>query len=148
MIVVLQRVSSSQVSVEGNVVGSIDKGFNILLGVVKGDTEEHADKLIDKIMNLRVFGDENDKMNLSLLDIEGEVLVISQFTLAGNCKKGRRPSFDTAASPQDGELLYKYFVQKLKEKNIKVQTGEFGAMMDVEIHNDGPVTFVLDSEKL
>jgi len=145
---VVQRVSSSKVMIEGKTVGSIETGLNILLGVLKGDSSKDVKKLVTKIVNLRIFQDENNKMNLSLHDINGEALIISQFTLAGNIKKGRRPSFDNSQSPEIAKKLYGEFVKEVSEYGIKTQTGEFGAMMDVEIHNDGPVTFVIDSKEL
>jgi len=145
---VIQRVSSSKVTVDNKVVGSIGVGLNILLGVQKGDTKDDIGKLVNKIINLRIFKDENEKMNLSLLDIDGEALVISQFTLAGNIKKGRRPSFDSSEKPETAKELYEEFVKEISNAGIKTQTGEFGAMMHVEIHNDGPVTFIVDSEEL
>lgn len=148
MIAVIQRVSSSSVSVDGEVIGSIKKGLNILLGVKKGDTHEDMEKLVKKIVNLRIFSNENGKMNLSLLDIKGEALIISQFTLAGNVKKGRRPSFDDSQTPDIAKLMYEEFVKAVASYDILTQTGEFGAMMDVEIHNDGPVTFIIDSREL
>lgn len=148
MIAVIQRVSSSSVSVDGEVIGSIKKGLNILLGVKKGDTHEDMEKLVKKIVNLRIFSNENGKMNLSLLDIKGEALIISQFTLAGNVKKGRRPSFDDSQTPDIAELMYEEFAKAVASYDILTQTGEFGAMMDVEIHNDGPVTFIIDSREL
>ncbi len=145
---VIQRVSSSKVTVENKVIGSIGTGLNILLGVKKGDSSEDVKKLVNKIVNLRIFQDENNKMNLSLLDVNGEALIISQFTLIGNIKKGRRPSFDGSATPDVANALYEEFVKEMADSGIKIQTGKFGAMMDVEIHNDGPVTFILDSEEL
>jgi len=148
VIAVIQRVSSSSVKVEGEIVGQIGKGLNILLGVKKGDTSEDMLKLVNKIVNLRIFQDENDKMNLSLLDVKGEVLIISQFTLAGNIKKGRRPSFDDSEKPDIANKLYEEFVQEVSKQGVKTQTGEFGAMMDVQINNDGPVTFIIDSKEL
>lgn len=148
MIAVVQRVSSSSVHVKEDCVGKISKGLNILLGVKKDDAQEDADKLVNKITNLRIFPDEDAKMNLSAKDIGAEVLVISQFTLAGSVKKGRRPSFDASAKPELAKELYMYFLQKTKEEGLKVQSGEFGAMMDVHIQNDGPVTFILDSKEL
>ena len=134
--------------VDDKVVGSIGAGLNILLGVLKGDSSEDVKKLVTKIVNLRIFQDENNKMNLSLLDIKGEALIISQFTLAGNIKKGRRPSFDNSENPEIAKKLYEEFVKEISVFYIKTQTGEFGATMDVEIHNDGPVTFIVDSEEL
>ena len=148
MIAVIQRVKSSNVKVEGKVVGEIGQGLNILLGVVKGDTKEDIDKLINKIYNLRIFQDENDKMNLSIQDVDGEALVISQFTLAGNCKKGRRPSFDSSAEPKLAKEYYELFIEKSMDYVKSVQSGIFAAKMEVNIVNDGPVTFVLDSKEL
>lgn len=145
---VIQRVSSSKVTVDNKVVGKIGTGLNVLFGAQKGDTSDDVKKLAKKIINLRIFKDENEKMNLSLLDIGAEVLVISQFTLAGNIKKGRRPSFDNSEKPEIAKELYEEFIQEVSNAGIKVQTGEFGAMMDVEIHNDGPVTFIVDSKEL
>lgn len=148
MIVVIQRVSSSSVKVDDKVVGSISQGLNILLGVKKGDTSDDIKKLVSKIVNLRIFQDENNKMNLSLLDVSGEVLVISQFTLAANVKKGRRPSFDTSERPEIADSLYEKFIEEIKNYKINVESGVFGAMMDVSIQNDGPVTFIINSEEL
>lgn len=145
---VIQRVSSSKVTVENEVIGSIGVGLNILLGVQDGDSNEDVKKLVNKIVSLRIFQDENNKMNLSLLDVKGEALIISQFTLIGNLKRGRRPSFDKSATPDVAKSLYEEFVQEVLEYGVKTQTGKFGAMMDVEIHNDGPVTFILDSKEL
>ena len=145
---VVQRVKEASVEVDGKVVGKIGNGILVLLGVGKDDTEEDMKWIADKVVNLRIFQDENGKMNLSLLDIGGEVLVVSQFTLYGDARKGRRPSFTEAAPPEKGREFYKKFVEYLKEKyNIKVETGEFGAMMDVHIVNWGPVTILLDSKK-
>lgn len=146
---VLQRVINSSVSIDGKVHGSVDKGFMIILGVVKDDTKEDADKLIKKIPYLRVFEDENGKMNLSCLDVGGEILVISQFTLCADCSHGRRPSFTNSAPPNEAESLYEYFADELKKTGIsKVETGVFGADMKVSLINDGPVTIVLDSKEL
>ncbi|WP_457642137.1 D-aminoacyl-tRNA deacylase [Persephonella sp.] len=147
MIAVVQRVSQSWVEVDGKIVGKIGKGLNILLGVEKGDTEEDIQKLIKKIPYLRIFEDENGKMNLSLIDIGGEALIISQFTLAGNVKKGRRPSFDNAEDPGKAKELYEKFVQEFS-KYVPVQTGVFAAYMKVFIENDGPVTFIINSKTL
>lgn len=147
MIALLQRVSRSSVVVEGREIARIGRGYNILLGVLKGDTEADIDKLVPKIVHLRIFADEAGKMNRSVLDIGGEALVVSQFTLAGSVKKGRRPSFDDAMPPQEAKRLYDIFCERLAE-HVPVQRGEFGAMMDVEIHNDGPVTFIVDSRAL
>lgn len=146
---VIQRVKYSNVKIDGNVVGKCDKGFMILLGVEQGDTTLDADKLVKKIPNLRIFEDENGKMNLSCLDIEGEILVVSQFTLCADCSHGRRPSFTNSAPPQIANELYEYLVSELKNAGVKsVQTGEFGADMQVELVNDGPVTIILDSKEL
>lgn len=147
MIAVIQRVNKSYVEVNGEVVGKIDRGLNILLGVVKGDTEEDIKKLINKIPFLRIFEDENGKMNLSLIDVNGKALVISQFTLAGNIKKGRRPSFENAEEPKRAKELYEKFIEELK-KYVPVETGKFGADMKVFIENDGPVSFVINSKEL
>ena len=143
---VVQRVSSSKVSVDGEVKGEIGKGFNVLLGVSEEDTEKDAEILAAKIANLRVFRDEADKMNLSVLDIDGEILVISQFTLCADIKKGNRPSFVFAAKPDKATRLYEYFMEQLKQNGVrKVEHGVFGADMAVEIHNSGPVTIVMDT---
>lgn len=148
MLTIIQRVTHSKVTVNGKTVGEIGHGLNILLGVKKGDTPEDITKLVNKIVNLRIFRDEQDKMNLSLLDANGEVLVISQFTLAGNVKKGRRPSFEESEEPEKAKRLYQAFIAELIKLGVPTQTGEFGAMMEVTIHNDGPVTFILDSKAL
>ncbi len=147
MRVVVQRVTSSSVSVNGNIIGEIGIGFNVLLGISKDDTLEDLKYIKDKIINLRVFHDENDKMNLSLLDIKGEILVISQFTLFGDCRKGRRPNFMQAQSGEQANKLYEEFIELIKTSNLKVESGEFGADMKVQINNDGPVTILLDSKK-
>ena len=146
---VIQRVKYSNVKIDGAVVGACEHGFMILLGVVEGDTKDDADKLLKKVPYLRIFEDENGKMNLSCLDIDGEMLVISQFTLAADCSHGRRPSFIGAAKPDDAIPLYAYFVDGLKAAGVRrVETGEFGADMKVELVNDGPVTIILDSKEL
>lgn len=146
---VIQRVQHSSVSIDGSVVGECKKGFMILLGVMQGDDSTDADKLVKKIPNLRIFEDENGKMNLSCLDIDGEMLVVSQFTLCADCSHGRRPSFTNSAPPQIANELYEYFVEELKNAGVRsVQTGEFGADMQVELVNDGPVTIILDSKEL
>ena len=146
---VIQRVKYANVKIDGEISGKCENGFMILLGVVIGDTKEDADKLIKKIPFLRIFEDENGKMNLSCLDTNGEILVVSQFTLAADCSHGRRPSFTDAAPPSEAIPLYEYFVKGLKDAGIKsVETGEFGADMLVELVNDGPVTIILDSKEL
>ncbi|MFR2095304.1 D-aminoacyl-tRNA deacylase [Eubacterium sp.] len=146
---VIQRVKYATVKVDNKIIGECKQGFMILLGVIDGDTKEDADKLIKKIPVLRIFEDENGKMNKSLLDIDGEILVVSQFTLAADCSHGRRPSFTASAPPDIANELYEYFVGKLKIAGVKsVQTGKFGADMAVELLNDGPVTIVLDSKEL
>ncbi len=142
---VIQRVTQSAVAVDGKTVSSIQNGLLILLGVSQNDREADADYLSDKIVNLRIFEDNAGKMNLSLLETGGEALVVSQFTLLGDCRKGRRPSFIDAAPPDRANQLYEYFTQKLKEKGISVQTGVFRAMMDVSLVNNGPVTMILES---
>ncbi len=147
MRVVVQKVASSKVMVNDIIVGSIDKGFNLLIGFSKEDTEEDLLYLKDKIVNLRIFEDENDKMNLSLLDVKGDILAISQFTLYGDCRKGRRPNFMEAEGGERANALYKRFIELLRETNLKIETGEFGAHMKVDIENDGPVTIILDSKK-
>lgn len=144
---VIQRVTFANVKVDGEMVGEIEKGFMILLGVVEGDTTKEADWLAKKTANMRVFEDENGKMNLSLLDTDGECLVISQFTLCADCKKGNRPSFISSAKPDEANELYEYFIEKLKENGVKkVEKGIFGADMKVSLLNDGPVTIILDSD--
>ena len=140
---VIQRVKKASVIINNELYSDIGQGILVLFGVEKDDTIEQAEYLADKIINLRIFEDENEKMNLSLLDIKGEILVVSQFTLAGDCKKGKRPSFDNAAKPDKAIPMYEKFVELLKKNNITVKTGKFGAMMDVGLINDGPVTFIL-----
>ncbi|MBM7620411.1 D-tyrosyl-tRNA(Tyr) deacylase [Bacillus tianshenii] len=146
MRVVLQRAKRGEVRVEGNVVGRIDKGLMLLVGVTHEDTVEDAAYVADKIVNLRIFEDENEKMNHSLLDVGGEILSVSQFTLYGDCRKGRRPNFMDAAKPDHASEIYEAFNGKLREKGIKVETGEFGAMMEVDFINDGPVTLIVESK--
>ncbi|WP_210609494.1 D-aminoacyl-tRNA deacylase [Priestia flexa] len=146
MKVVVQRAKEAKVTVEGEVVGEISKGFMLLVGVTHEDEMKDADYLADKIVNLRVFEDEAGKMNHSLLDIEGEILSVSQFTLYGDCRKGRRPNFMGAAKPDKALALYKYFNEQLEKKGVRVQTGSFGAMMDVSFTNDGPVTLIIESK--
>ena len=144
---VVQRVTYSSVEVNGEIVGRINKGFNVLIGISKDDTEEDMNYIRDKIINLRVFSDENDKMNLSLLDIKGDILLISQFTLYGDARKGRRPNFMNALGGDEAKNFYDKFVNMMKETGLKVETGLFGADMKVDIKNDGPVTILLDSSK-
>lgn len=145
---VIQRVSNSKVTVDNKVVGKINKGFLVLIGVTHEDTKETADLMVKKLLNLRVFQDENDKMNLALKDVNGELLLVSQFTLYADCKKGNRPSFVDAAKPDMANELYQYIIEKCKNEEYNVQTGIFGADMKVELVNDGPVTIILDSENL
>lgn len=148
MRLVVQKVSQSSVKIEGEIVGAIDKGYMVLVGITNGDDELLVEKMVDKLVNLRIFEDENDKLNLSLLDVGGSVLSISQFTLYANCKKGRRPSFIDAAKPGISSPLYDFFNKKLEEKGINVERGVFGAMMEVSLINNGPVTIILDSDEL
>ena len=145
MVAVLQRASEGKVTVDGRITGEIGTGLVILLGVTQEDEEKDADFLADRIAGFRIFNDEEEKMNLSIRDVGGVALVISQFTLAGNWRKGRRPSFTCAAPPEKGERLYEHFCEQLRKLEVPVETGEFGAMMDVSLVNDGPVTFVMDS---
>lgn len=146
---VIQRVSYSSVAIDGREVGKTDQGLMILLGVEQGDTKADADKLIKKIPVLRIFEDENGKMNLSCIDISGEILVVSQFTLCADCSHGRRPSFTASAPPDIANELYMYFVDELRKAGVKkVDTGEFGADMKVSLLNDGPVTIILESREL
>jgi len=140
----LQRVNRASVKVNGEVAGSIGPGFVVLLGVTHGDTEGEAAWLANKIASLRIFDDPAGKMNLSLFDVDGAVLVVSQFTLYGNARKGRRPSFTNAAPPDIAEPLVEYFAERLQQRGLTVEMGVFGAMMQVEIHNDGPVTLILE----
>jgi len=142
----LQRVSRAQVTVDGAVVGAIERGFVVLLGVTHSDNTAVADWLANKIAGLRLFEDDEGKMNASLLDVDGALLVISQFTLYGDARKGRRPSFTAAARPEQAEPLVDYFVTQLRRHGFTVATGVFGAAMDVEIHNDGPVTLMIERE--
>ena len=145
---VLTRVKSASVTIDGEVVGKIGQGFLILLGVGPGDDEAACRYLAEKALGLRIFKDENDKMNLGLSDIGGQVLVVSQFTLYGNCRKGRRPSFADAADPETGERLYEYFLTECSRLGFEPQHGRFGADMKVESLNDGPVTLILDTDQL
>ena len=144
MRLVVQRVKKAKVEVEGKTVGSINNGFLVLLGVTHTDTRKEADYLVKKLCNLRVFEDENGKMNLGLKDVGGELLIVSQFTLYADCSQGNRPSFINAAKPDVANELYEYFCEKCKEQNIKVEKGIFGADMKVSLLNDGPVTIILE----
>ena len=144
MKLVIQRVANAQVEVDEKIVGKINKGYLVLFGVKEGDTIEQADALADKLCKLRIFEDENEKMNLSINDIDGELLIVSQFTLYANCEKGNRPSFVEAMEPKKANEIYEYFVEKCKEKVKKVEKGVFGADMKVSLLNDGPVTIVLE----
>ena len=144
---VIQRVSRASVTVDGRVVGQIGIGLLVLLGVAQGDDEAAADYLADKTAGLRIFEDADEKMNLSCAEVGGAVLVVSQFTLYGDVRKGKRPSFDRAARPDDANRLYEYFVSRIRASGLKCETGIFQAMMDVELVNDGPVTILLDSER-
>ena len=149
MKLVVQRVSKASVEVNKNIIGKIDKGFLVLLGITHTDNEEIANYLVNKLIKLRVFQDENNKMNLSLEDIDGQLLIISQFTLYADTKRsGNRPSFTDAAKPEYANKLYEYFISKCQEKGIYTQTGEFGADMKVELLNDGPVTIMLEKENM
>lgn len=144
---VVQRTNYSRVKVNGNIIGEINKGLMVLLGIKKGDSNKDGQYLMDKIVNLRIFPDEDGKMNRSLIEIEGEVLLVSQFTLYGDVRKGRRPSFTEAGLPEEALPLFNNCVSYLRELDIKVETGEFGAEMSLTIENDGPCTILLDSEK-
>ncbi len=144
MKLVVQRVKKAEVKVDGNIVGKIDKGFLVLIGIKVGDTKEQVDYLVKKLCNLRVFSDENDKMNLSIKDIKGKLLIVSQFTLYGDCSQGNRPSFIEAARPEEANPLYEYFCNQCELNDIEVQKGIFGADMKVELINDGPVTIIIE----
>lgn len=146
MKVLIQRVKEASVTIDGEVYSSINKGILAFVGVKKGDTIDMVEKLAEKIVNLRIFPDENDKMNRSLRDINGEMLIVSQFTLCGDCKKGTRPSFDKSEQPDIANNFYEAFIEAVKERGIRTETGQFGAMMDVALINDGPVTFMLEVE--
>ena len=144
MKVLIQRVKQASVTIDNKLYSLINKGILALVGIEKSDTFENVQKMAKKLVNLRIFTDENDKMNLSLLDINGEMLIVSQFTLCGNCKKGTRPSFDNSASPEIANKLYEDFIKEIASYGVKYGTGQFGAMMDVALINDGPVTFMLE----
>lgn len=146
MKIVLQRVKEAAVDVQGKVVGKIGRGICLLVGIEKGDSEEDARYLAKKVTELRIFPDEEGKMNLSVLDTQGEAMAVSQFTLTGSVKKGRRPSFDEAEEPEKADKIFKYFVELIKQRGVKVETGVFKAMMDVHLINEGPVTFILESK--
>ncbi len=145
MRVLVQRVTQAKVTVDGGEVGRVGAGLCLFLGVAKDDTDENADYLAGKLADMRIFEDENGKLNRSLAETGGEVLVVSEFTLYGDCSKGRRPSFSRAAPPEQAERLYEYFIQRLKDPGLQVATGKFQAKMEVSLINDGPVTFILDS---
>lgn len=146
---VIQRVHGAKIVIDNAETRNTAAGLVVFLGVLENDTEKQADFLAEKICTLRIFTDENDKMNLSLHDVDGEMLVVSNFTLSTDCKKGRRPSFDTAAPPAEANRLYERFVEQVKARGVKnVQTGEFGAHMDVTVENNGPVTIIIDTEKI
>lgn len=144
---VIQRVSNASVTVDGRISGKIDKGMVVLVGIQATDTIREINWMTEKIANLRIFADSDGKMNLSLLNIHGEMLIISQFTLYGDCRKGRRPGYSSAAPPEIAEPLYEKFIERVRQMNIPAATGKFGAMMDVALVNDGPVTLLLDSDK-
>lgn len=146
MRVVVQRSKKASVTVDGQTVGHIGQGLVLLVGMTHGDTEEDVKHLADKIINLRIFADEDGKMNHSVRDIDGQLLVISQFTLYGDTRKGRRPNFMAAAKPEQAEELYNTFISELRQHDVHVETGQFGAMMQVELNNWGPVTLILDSD--
>jgi D-tyrosyl-tRNA(Tyr) deacylase len=145
---VVQRAAKGNVEIDNNIVGSINKGLVVLLGVSEKDTKDDVTYMVEKILNLRVFDDEEGKMNFSLLDIQGELLVVSQFTLYGDCRKGRRPNYMAAAKPEIADELYNEFVKLCRAQNVKTETGVFQADMKVNIVNDGPVTLIVDSEKV
>ncbi|SDI29435.1 D-tyrosyl-tRNA(Tyr) deacylase [Pseudobutyrivibrio sp. 49] len=145
---VIQRVNEASVAVDGNTIGAIKKGFLVLIGVSDSDTKEIADKMVKKLLGLRIFDDENDKINLSLTDVGGELLLISQFTLYANCKKGYRPSFTDAGAPDFANEMYEYIISQCRAASYHVETGEFGADMKVSLLNDGPFTIVLDSAEI
>jgi D-tyrosyl-tRNA(Tyr) deacylase len=147
MRVVVQRVKEAKIEVDRQIVGSIGKGLLVYLGVGKADSEKDVEFIADKLVNLRIFADENDKMNLSVLDVQGVILLVSQFTLYGDCRKGRRPGFDLASEPQTAERLYEKTIDAIRQKGALIETGVFAAHMDVTSINDGPVTFLLDSKK-
>ena len=144
MKVLIQRVKKASVTIDNKLFSSINNGILAFVGIEKGDCSDKIEKAAHKIINLRIFEDENKKMNRSLVDTKGEMLIVSQFTLCGDCKKGTRPSFDNSEAPDIADNLYEEFIEQVRKLGIKVETGKFGAMMDVELINDGPVTFILD----
>lgn len=147
MKIVLQRVKQAAVEIQGKITGEIEQGICLLVGIEKGDSEDDAQYLAKKVVELRIFPDKEGKMNLSLSETRGGVLAVSQFTLAGSTKKGRRPSFDRAELPERAEELFRHFVDLIRQRGIKIETGVFGALMDVRMVNDGPVTFILEKKK-
>ena len=148
MIIVVQRCSEAKVTVNNKIISQIKSGLMVLVGINKGDEFSDADKVVDKIINLRIFNDEKNKMNLSVLDINGSVMVVSQFTLCGVTRKGRRPSFINAENPDRGLEIYDHVVTRFRDKGLNTVTGEFGAMMDIELVNEGPATFIINSKEL
>ena len=148
MIIVVQRCSEAKVTVNNKIISQIKSGLMLLVGINKGDEFSDADKVVDKIINLRIFNDEKNKMNLSVLDINGSVMVVSQFTLCGDTRKGRRPSFINAENPDRGLEIYDHVVTRFRDKGLNIVTGEFGAMMDIELVNEGPATFIINSKEL
>ena len=148
MIIVVQRCSEAKVTVNNKIISQIKSGLMLLVGINKGDGFSDADKVVDKIINLRIFNDEKNKMNLSILDINGSVMVVSQFTLCGDTRKGRRPSFINAENPDRGLEIYDHVVTRFRDKGLNIVTGEFGAMMDIELVNEGPATFIINSKEL
>jgi len=148
MIIVVQRCSEAKVTVNNKIISQIKSGLMLLVGINKGDEFSDADKVVDKIINLRIFNDEKNKMNLSILDINGSVMVVSQFTLCGDTRKGRRPSFINAENHDRGLEIYDHVVTRFRDKGLNIVTGEFGAMMDIELVNEGPATFIINSKEL
>lgn len=145
---VVQRVKSASVSINGELFSSVGKGLLVLLGIENSDTLSEAEYICGKLLKLRIFEDENEKMNYSVTDIGGEILIVSQFTLAGSVRKGTRPSFDNAMKPDEAEILYEKFVEMMKQSHLNIKTGKFGAMMEVALINDGPVTFIVEKNSL